>query len=80
MHSMLSICQIQLKNTQIDDYIWYDSDWIDKRNNTSVHDKPINIYEMHLGSWKRHADNEYYTYEDYANELIPYIKNMGLPI
>ncbi len=65
------------KIAQIDDYIWYDSDWIDKRNNTSVHDKPINIYEMHLGSWKRHADNEYYTYEDYANELIPYIKNMG---
>lgn len=65
------------KIAKIDDYIWYDKEWIDKRNNTALYDRPVNIYELHFGSWKRHSDNTYYTYEEYANELIPYIKHMG---
>nr|HPJ76607.1 1,4-alpha-glucan branching protein GlgB [Clostridia bacterium] len=65
------------KIAKIDDYIWYDKEWIDKRNSTALYDRPVNIYELHFGSWKRHSDNTYYTYEEYANELIPYIKHMG---
>ena len=37
----------------------------------------MNIYEVHLGSWKRHADGSYYTYRELADELSDYAKNMG---
>ncbi|HRR36673.1 MAG TPA: alpha-amylase family glycosyl hydrolase, partial [Clostridia bacterium] len=65
------------KIAKIDDYIWNDREWMEKRNETPLYDKPVNIYEMHLGSWKRHPDNSYYTYEEYAKELVSYVKNMG---
>ncbi len=65
------------KIAKIDDYIWNDREWMKKRNETLLYDKPVNIYEMHLGSWKRHPDNSYYTYEEYAKELVSYVKNMG---
>lgn len=41
-----------------------------------VHE-PVNIYEMHLGSWRRHKDGSFYTYEETAAELVPYLKDMG---
>ncbi len=37
----------------------------------------ISIYEMHLGSWRRHPDGRYYTYDELADALIPYIKDLG---
>ncbi|OCG27325.1 1,4-alpha-glucan branching enzyme [Gilliamella sp. wkB108] len=40
-------------------------------------DKPIAIYEVHLGSWKRHKDNSWLTYRELADELLPYVKEMG---
>lgn len=48
-----------------------------KRKSVPVYDRPVNIYEVHLGSWKRHPDNSYYTYKEYVQELIPYVKHMG---
>lgn len=41
------------------------------------YDKPINVYEVNLLSWKRHADNSYYSYKDLRQELVPYVKDMG---
>lgn len=40
-------------------------------------DQPISIYEVHLGSWRRHADNSWYSYRELAETLIPYVKELG---
>ena len=59
------------------DYIWGDKKWLDMRDRTAPYDKPMNIYELHFGSWKRKEDGEFLTYEEMAEELIPYVKEMG---
>jgi 1,4-alpha-glucan branching enzyme len=38
---------------------------------------PINVYEVHLGSWKRHPDGRFYTYRELAADLVPYVRDMG---
>ncbi len=58
-------------------YKWKDSKWLEKRKNTVPYDKPLNIYEMHFGSWRQHEDGSFYSYSEMADELIPYIKDMG---
>lgn len=58
-------------------YQWNDKNWLDYRNKTPLYDKPVNIYEMHFGSWKTHEDGTYYTYSEMTEELIPYIKRMN---
>ncbi len=47
------------------------------RETANAIDAPISIYEVHLGSWKRTADNQWLTYEQLAKELIAYVKDMG---
>ncbi len=59
------------------DYLWKDAAWQKKKMTTSPYEKPINIYEVHFGSWKRHTDGSFYKYSDMADELIPYVKEMG---
>ena len=65
----------------ISGYTWRDSDWLKyrKKHFDRAHylSQPINIYEMHLGSWKRHEDGSYYSYAETAGELAPYLKQMG---
>lgn len=64
----------------IDKYNWNDRDWIEERksreNNIS---RPISIYEVHLGSWKRKVEeeNRFLTYREIANDLANYVKEMG---
>ena len=57
-------------------YEWHDQEWMEKRARTDWYHSPVNIYEMHLGGWKRHEDGSFYTYEETADELIPYLKDM----
>lgn len=57
-------------------YKWNDQEWIDKRKYYVPYNEPINIYEMHIGSWKRFADGNYYDYRTLAKELIPYVSSM----
>lgn len=59
------------------EYNWCDKRWINSRFLRDVYRSPINIYEVHLGSWKRHEDGNVYSYRDMAQELIPYVKEMG---
>ena len=58
---------------------WHDSEWMTKRD--KCYDKPMNIYEIHFGSWRTKFDSEnddrFYTYDEMADILIPYVKDMG---
>ncbi len=58
-------------------YKWGDKKWLAEREKESTLLKPINIYEMHVGSWKVHEDGSLYTYKELADELVPYVKDMG---
>ncbi len=61
----------------IEGYRWHDSKWLEKRKKTSVYDSPVNIYEVHAGSWKQYDDGNFLSYRAMADELIPYVKDMG---
>ena len=60
---------------EIDDYSWNDSSWISKRD--GFYERSVNIYEVHINSWKQHNDGTFYTYLEFAKEAIPYLKEMG---
>jgi len=68
----------------IEGYNWTDNKYLAKRkeiisflHNDIMLPKPINIYEVHLGSWKKNFDGSYLTYRELANQLCKYIKEMG---
>ena len=61
----------------INHYIWSDEEWMKYRQEYNSFDKPMSIYEVHLGSWRRKEGNEYLTYRELADHLIPYVTNMG---
>ena len=62
-------------------YKWKDSKWMEARVEVDTDKMPLSIYEVHLGSWKRHPHEEeetgFYTYEELAEELVKYVKEMG---
>ncbi|MGN0435073.1 MAG: 1,4-alpha-glucan branching protein GlgB [Wujia sp.] len=59
-------------------YKWKDEKWIKNREETDTLSKPMNIYEMHLGSWKRPEDGrEFYNYRDIASRLADYLQMMN---
>lgn len=60
----------------IDGFKWSDKKWMENRSGNDF-SKPVNIYEMHFGSWKRYSDGECFNYDKMAEELIPYVKEMG---
>lgn len=74
-------CQTRPENASkvfnINQYVWHDSYWMENRQNTSSPDKPMNIYEIHAGSWKKYPDGNYFNYQKMADELIPYLKEMN---
>ncbi len=57
-------------------YTWHDKKWMKERK-TVAFDKPMNVYELHLGSWRRFSDGNAFSYEKLADEIIPYVKEMG---
>jgi 1,4-alpha-glucan branching enzyme len=63
----------------LDKYQWADSKWIAARAEHNGFDKPISIYEVHLGSWKRHLDptSSWLSYREMAEQLVEYVKEMG---
>lgn len=60
-------------------YNWEDQNWMSYREEYNAFDKPMSIYEVHLGSWKRKGENgsEFLTYRELADRLVPYVVNMG---
>ena len=62
-------------------YTWHDGLWMKRR--TRNFERKMNIYEMHLGSWKmkkegtKDVDGEYYSYEEMIDQIIPYVKENG---
>ncbi len=66
-------------------YDWQDGVWMRGRKQGSHFEKPLNIYEVHLGSWRRHGNkdekredtSDFYTYRELAEDLTAYVKDMG---
>lgn len=62
---------------QADSYVWQDSDWMKTREQSNWSNAPINIYEVHLGSWQRADDGGFLNYRDIAHKLVEYVQWMG---
>ena len=60
-------------------YDWQDRGWLESRARRNWLAEPICIYEVHLGSWRRVAEenNRWLTYRELADQLIPYVQQMG---
>ncbi len=59
------------------DYDWQDGEWMGRLTAEPDLGKPVSIYEVHLGSWRRKDDGNYLTYRDLADELVEYVVSMG---
>ena len=61
----------------LDGYDWKDAAYFETIGKRNIFASPMNIYEVNLLSWRRHDDGNYYSYQDLARELVPYVKDMG---
>lgn len=64
----------------LDSFAWTDEEYLKKRDRLkkrSWYQRPVSVYELHLGSWKRKSDNSFYNYREIADLLVPYVKSMG---
>ena len=60
----------------IENYSWNDGEWLNKRKENNISSSPMNIYEIHAGSWRKYPDGNFFNYQKLADELIPYLKEM----
>lgn len=60
-------------------YTWHDAEWqrTKKRQKNPAFNKPVLIYEVHLGSWKKKENGDFYTYRELADELVEYVADLG---
>ena len=56
---------------------WRDGTWLETRGRWDWQHAAMSVYEVHLGSWMRHADGRYYTYRDLAEHLVAYVRDLG---
>ena len=63
----------------LDGYEWHDLEWIQQRDSGNTFNRPVSIYEVHLGSWARSEDgcNHFLSYREYARRLVSYVVEMG---
>lgn len=59
------------------EFEWEDASWQKQKAAAPSYESPINIYEVHFGTWKQKEDGSHYSYEEMADLLIPYVKEMG---
>ncbi len=62
---------------ELEGYKWGDSAWQKKKETEKHYNQPVNIYEMHAGSWRKYRDGSVFSYDKLGDELIPYVKEMG---
>ncbi|GAA3642390.1 1,4-alpha-glucan branching protein GlgB [Flavivirga jejuensis] len=61
-----------------DSYVWKDTNWMKKRKKHNAIDAPYSVYEVHLGSWKRHLEEDrFLSYYELADDLVNYVKDMN---
>ncbi|MDU4477293.1 MAG: 1,4-alpha-glucan branching protein GlgB [Clostridium sp.] len=66
--------------TDISNFNWSDNQWLKKRQKLDLKKKPMSIYEVHIGSWKKHRNRDedgFYNYKEFAHSLTEYILDMG---
>ena len=66
--------------TDISNFNWSDNQWLKKRQELDLKKKPMSIYEVHIGSWKKHRNRDedgFYNYKEFAHSLTEYILDMG---
>lgn len=63
--------------TNLEEYCWNDGAWMRNRIENEPYDLPLNIYEVHLGSWLRDENNNFYSYRQIADKLLRYVLYMG---
>ena len=56
---------------------WRDGDWMQFRTQRDWLHAPMSIFEVHVGSWRRHPDGGFLSYREFAEQLIPYVKQLG---
>lgn len=61
----------------LSNFQWNDNQYLESRNSKNIYNSPINIYEVHLGSWKRYNDGSHFDYIKLAQELSDYANQMG---
>ena len=61
----------------ISNFHWSDADYLQHRAQGDKRRQPMSVYEVHLGSWRRKNGNEFLTYDDLADQLVSYVKEMG---
>ena len=65
------------KTYDIDGFDWHDGEWLEKRRAGDIYSSPVNIYEVHIGSWRRYKDGNLLDYKELARQLSEYVKEMG---
>ncbi len=65
------------KYFDIDGFGWTDEKWYKKKSETNVYKSPMNIYEVHLGSWRTYENGDPFDYVKFAEEIVPYLKDMN---
>ena len=60
-----------------DGYEWNDGDWLEVKKKRVIYKRPVNIYEVHLSSWRIQDNGAYMNYVDFAESIIPYLKKMS---
>lgn len=58
-------------------YRWGDDEWCKNRAKAPIDRSPLNIYEVHLGSWRRRENGDFYDYRTLAHELADYVLDLG---
>ena len=61
----------------LEGYQWHDQQWLEHKREHPHYEQPVNIYEVHAGSWRKYEDGSVFPYEKLGDELIPYVKEMG---
>lgn len=69
--------QTASKVWSLDGYEWQDGDYLKKRGRSNLRKRPVAIYELHLGSWRRRSDGSFFNYREIADELAAYVRQMG---